>query len=122
MSPSFRVELDRERYTAGDAVRGTVLVLEGGGSRTLEVFVHFKEETEDYEETPLSLASGPLHSGELAQGMSYAFELRLPEDAPPSLSSEHGELYWELDVRSDELGLDTHERLRIDVVARPLGG
>jgi hypothetical protein len=43
------------------------------------------------------------------------FELSLPPDASPNYQSENGELYWELDVKSDEFGRDTHERHRIEV-------
>ena len=41
--------------------------------------------------------------------------LSLPPDASPNYQSENGELYWELDVKSDEFGRDTHERHRIEV-------
>jgi hypothetical protein len=64
-----------------------------------------------------------LHTGDLATGMSFTFELALPADALPDHGSEHGELYWELAVKPDELGPDTHERRRIEVapVQRPVG-
>jgi hypothetical protein len=45
---------------------------------------------------------GPLHEDELTVGTSLEFELALPPDALPSYKSRHGELYWELDVKSDE--------------------
>jgi hypothetical protein len=87
MSPRFQLELDRERYTPGETIKGTILVREGGGSRALEA------------------------------GTSFEFELALPPDALPSYKSRHGELYWELDVKSDESGRDTHERRRIETVS-----
>jgi hypothetical protein len=118
VSPHFDVQLAAGPYAPGDVVRGTVLVVEGGGSRVLEAVLEYHEKTDDYEETPVQIASGPLHSGELATGTSYGFELQLPPDALPGYKSKHGELYWELDVKSDERGRDTHERRRIDVAAR----
>jgi hypothetical protein len=115
VSARFQVELERDRFVPGDAVRGTVLVVEGGGSRNLEVIFEYNEETDDYSATALSLTSGTLHAGDLTAGTSFEFELSLPTDALPNHRSEHGELYWELEVKSDELGVDTHERRRIEV-------
>ena len=57
-----------------------------------------------------------LQTGDVQTGQSLAFALDLPEDALPGHHSEHGELYWELDVKSDEMGPDTHVRRRIEVV------
>ena len=115
MSPRFQVELERERYAPGETVSGTILVLEGGGSRSLEALLEYHEQTEDYSHVAATISSGPLHTGDLATGTSFQFEIALPPDALPNYRSAHGELYWELDVRSDELGRDTHERRRIEV-------
>lgn len=115
MSPRFQLQLDRERYTPGETIRGTILVLEGGGSRSLEALLLYNEETADYSAVATSVSSGPLHAGDLTSGMSFEFELPLPLDALPNCQSEHGELYWELDVKSDEPGRDTHERRRIEL-------
>lgn len=115
MSPRFQLQLDRERYRPGDTIRGTILVLEGGSSRSLEVLLEYNEKTEDYLEVATSISSGPLHAGDLAKGTSFDVELALPEDAFPNYRSEHGELYWQLDIKSDEFGRDTHERSRIEV-------
>lgn len=119
MSPRFELQLDRERYPPGDAIKGTVLVVEGGGSRFLEALLEYKEETDDYLEVATSISSGPLHEGDLTTGTSFEFELVLPPDALPNYKSDHGELFWEVDVRSDELARDTHERQRIEVEAAP---
>jgi len=117
MSPRFQLELDRERYAPGETIKGTILVREGGGSRALEAILEYKEETADYSEVAISIPSGPLHEGELTAGTSFEFELALPPDALPRYKSRHGELYWELDVKSDESGRDTHERRRIETVS-----
>jgi hypothetical protein len=115
VSPAFELQLDRERFAPGEPVAGTVLVTEGGGSRVLEVVLAFHEKSPDYEETPVSTTQA-LHTGDVQTGQSLAFSLELPADALPGHRSEHGELYWEVDVKSDEMGPDTHLRRRIDVV------
>jgi hypothetical protein len=115
VSPAFEVQLARDSFAPGERVAGTVLVAEGGGSRALEVTLAFHEKSPDYEETPVSVKQA-LQTGDVQTGQSLAFALDLPEDALPGHSSEHGELYWELDVKSDEMGPDTHARRRIEVV------
>jgi hypothetical protein len=116
MSPRFQLQLDRERYAPGDPIKGSVLVVEGGRSRSLEVLLQYNEESPDYSEVAVSMSTGPLQEGDLTEGTSFDFELALPGDALPNYESRHGALYWEVDVRSDEAGRDTHERRRIDVV------
>jgi hypothetical protein len=123
VSPRFELRLDRERCAPGETISGTIDVLEGGPSRSLEMLLAYKEETEEYAAVANSISSGPLHTGDLTTGMSFEFELALPADAFPNYRSEHGELYWELDVKSEEFGPDTHERRRIKVapIERPAG-
>jgi hypothetical protein len=116
MSARFQLQLDRERYRPGDTIEGDILVLEGGDSSSLEVLLEYKEETEDgYTAVATNVSTGLLHAGNLAPGMSFNFELALPADAFPNYRSDHGELYWQLDLKSSELGRDTHERHRIEV-------
>jgi hypothetical protein len=119
VSPGFQVQLDEDQYTPGDTVKGTILVTEGGGSRSLEVRLEFVEETDDYVEVPISISSGPVHAGDLTRGMSFEFALALPPNALPGYASEHGELYWRIDAKSDEPGSDTHEIRRIEVEPQP---
>jgi hypothetical protein len=116
MSPQFELQVDREQYSPGETISGTLLVHEGGGSRSLEVLLTYKEKTQDYSAVVSSVSSGPLHTGDLTPGMSFGFALPLPPDALPNLKSEHGELCWQLDAKSDEHGLDTHELRRIEVI------
>jgi hypothetical protein len=97
-------------------VTGTVFVLEGGRSRKLEVSLNYRESTEQDDVTRVSVSSGELHTGDLASGTSYPFAVAVPADALPNYKSAHGELYWEVDACSDEFGIDTHERRRIEVV------
>lgn len=123
MSPRFELQVDRERCAPGETIGGTIHVLEGGPSRSLQVLLAYNEKTEDYAAVATSISSGPLHTGDLTTGMSFEFELALPADAFPNYRSEHGELYWELDVKSEEFGPDTHHRRRIEVapIERPRG-
>jgi hypothetical protein len=118
VSSRFELQLERERYTPGDRVGGTILVLAGGRSRSVEVLLQYNEETEDYSEVATSVSSGPLHEGDLTTGASFEFELALPPDALPNYQSKHGELYWEVNVKSDEFGSDTWERCRINVESK----
>lgn len=114
MSPTFELQLDRDRFVPGERVAGTLLVTAGGGSRSLDVTLAFREESPDYEETAVSFTQA-LHTGDVQAGQSLSFALDLPRDALPAYSSEHGKLYWEVDVKSDEMGRDTHVRRRIEV-------
>jgi hypothetical protein len=119
MSPQLELQLERRRYHPGDTVSGTILVLEGGGSRGLDAVLEYREETGDYHEVVTTIPSGRVHEGDLVPGASFEFELDLPPDALPNCSSEHGRLYWSVDVRSDERGRDTHVRHRVDVRPAP---
>ena len=115
MSPSFDLQLDSGQYKPGDSVAGTVLVRESGRSRSLEVLLDYVEETDDYLEVAISIPSGHLHEGNLEAGASFRFEVVLPTEALPNYNSRHGQLYWRVDVKSDERGRDSHERRRIAV-------
>jgi hypothetical protein len=115
VSPRLQLKLERMHYAPGETVKGMVLVLEGGASRSLEAVLAYNEETSDYSEVAISIPSGPLQEGELTAGTSYEFELPLPPDALPNYASGHGALYWAVDARSDEFARDTHARARIEV-------
>jgi hypothetical protein len=119
VSPAFELQLERERFAPGQKVAGTVLVTEGGGSRGIDVTLGFHEKSPDYEETAASFTQ-TLHTGDVQAGQSLPFALDLPADALPAYRSEHGELYWEVDVKSDEMGRDTHVRRRIEVVVEAM--
>jgi hypothetical protein len=118
LSPRLQLQIDQERYRPGDTVKGAILVLEGGASRSLEALLEYKEETADYVEVAISIPSSPLHEGDLTTGTSFEFALTLPPEALPNYKSEHGELYWELDAKSNEVGRDTHDRRLIEIGLR----
>ena len=120
MSPRLRIDLEREEYRLGDAVTGKVLALSGGASRSLKAWLEYREKTKDYKEVAASVEHRTLSEGPIADGASFDFELTLPADGYPNYESEHGELWWELNVKSDEPGRDTHERRRIEVGPAPV--
>ena len=115
MSPRLRIDLEREDFRLGDTIKGTVVALAGGDSRSLRVWLEYREKTKDYKEVAASVEHSTLNEGPIAEGASFDFELTLPADGYPNYKSEHGELWWEVGVKSDERGRDTHERRRIEV-------
>jgi hypothetical protein len=102
-------------FRPGDWVRGRVSVLGGGGSRSLSVSVHFRERTSDYSSTAATYGGAPLNEGDLTAGAAFDFAVQLPPDALPSVSSANGELFYEVEAKSDEFGLDTKVAQRIEV-------
>ncbi len=108
------LELDSQAVGPGATVSGSVLVLEGGATRSLIASLEFHEHSASGgNKVVTSSSTDLLHEGELAAGMRFPFTLVLPGDALPSYRSENCELYWEVHVRSDELGFDTHVRKRV---------
>ena len=115
MSPRLDLVLDSLVYRPGDWVRGHVAILEGGKSRDLGVTLRLRERSPDYSATVSEVPSANLHTGELTAGRSHEFAIQLPADALPTFNSAHGQLYWEVEARSDEFGIDTKESRVIDV-------
>jgi hypothetical protein len=111
----LEVSVEGERFRPGDTVRGTIKVTKGGRSRSLEAFLLYRDATDDYGGTSISVPGGTLHKGALEAGESYEFSIDLPADAKPNFSSAHGRLWWEAHARSDELGPDTHAGQEIEV-------
>lgn len=109
------LRLDSDRVAAGEVLRGRVTVVEGGPSKSLTLTISFHERSPGYEAVPFS-DSEVLRPGDLVTGDTVDFHYALPATAPPSVKSEHGELYWELAVVSSDPGFDTRELRRIEVV------
>jgi hypothetical protein len=109
------IQLDADRVGPRQELTGHVLVLEGGPSRSLTLTLSFCEQSPGYLSTPFS-RSDVLHEGELATGQTIAFRCEIPDGAPPGVKGKRGELFWELEAKSDEPGLDTHARRRIEIV------
>lgn len=119
MSPRLELQLDTERCVPGDTVRGTVVVVEGGTSRSLKVWLEYQECSTTYESVARTVPGETLNAGDLSAGSRFAFAVRLPDDALPDFRSEHGELAWRVHAESDKLGLDSHVSKRFAVTTRP---
>ena len=113
------IEVQGGPFHPGDTVGGTLHVAEDGRSRSLAVALAYRERTADYSAVATAVTTGPLTEGDLTPGQAVPFSLALPSDALPGLSGPNGSLGWELEARSDELGLDTTARLPVPVLARP---
>lgn len=109
------VDLNGERFRRGERVAGRVTVVESDDeARRLTMTISFVERTRDY--VVPSSNEHVLHDGPLRAGQTVAFDFALPADARPSVKSEHAELYWEIDLKSDAPGLDAHLTRRLVVV------
>jgi Protein of unknown function (DUF3592) len=95
-----------------------VLVLEGGGSCSLDVSLAYHEETEDCQEvrdgnlerpSPRKPTSSPARPS----SSSWRYRRTRSRTTRPSTAHSTGRV----DVRSNEAGRDTHERVRIEVEA-----
>ena len=117
---TLEVRLDRERYAPGEAVRGAVVVVVGGGTAELGVALNFHERSIECEAIAIATPRVPVHGGELIEGSAYRFELELPPDAPPSQASRHGGLWWAVDVSAGEPASSPLASARLEV-ARPGG-
>lgn len=85
-------------------------MLEGGKSRRLLACAQYWERSDGHAAVARTVPGPVLHEGDLVAGTVYGFTVQLPADALPGYRSSHGRLSWEVEVRSDEFGLDTVER------------
>jgi hypothetical protein len=102
----LRVEVDGEPLASGAAVSGRVVVEEGGRARSLSVRLAFVERTADFEKVARDAGTQVIAQGDLADGAVVAFQLHLPQDAAPHVSSPHARIGWELRARVDRAGRD----------------
>jgi hypothetical protein len=110
----LELKLDSEGVRPGGSIRGRVLAIESCDSRSLTLTITQYEKTRDYVVAAGS-SSTVLHEGDVVAGQAYDFDFTLANDAAPSTKTKNGELYWELEVKSDESGLDTHLTRRFTV-------
>jgi hypothetical protein len=110
----LRIELDRERVAPGEEVTGRVVVLEGGGARSLTLGVGFFEQSPGCRVAALGMLA-VLHEGNLVSGEEAAFRYTVPESAFPSLKGHDCELFWELEAVADRPGSDAVTRRRFEV-------
>lgn len=91
------------------------MVAEGGRSRGLDVRLQYREHSGDYQHVAREVRAPRLVEGDLHAGDGHPFAIALPADATPDFVSRHGRLAWEVVARSDEVGLDTIERVPLGV-------
>lgn len=111
----LELELKSDRAAPGGLVAGRIDVIEGGASRSLTLMLTLHERTSHFDVIAHSSAA-VVHRGDLVTGQSFDFEIAVPPEAPPSVKTEHAELSWDLDLKSDEPGLDSRIGRRIEVV------
>jgi len=115
VSPRLAIELEKELFRPGEAIAGAVDVIRGGRSRTVTLNVHFREITPDFTHDWLTLPGGVLLQGDLADGASLPFSVRLPGRCLPGCGTASAELAWVVEVVSDEFGPNTRETITIEV-------
>jgi hypothetical protein len=97
----LRIDLEQADARPGEAVTGTVVVLAGGRARRVTAWLEFVERAGKLSavarrEPPSTLADGDLQADTLLR-----FALPLPGDALPPLTTDVGELRWDLVVAVD---------------------
>ncbi len=90
-------------------------MLEGGKCRRLIITTHYRERSDGNAAVARTVPGPVLHEGDLVTGTVYEFTVQLPPDALPGYRSSHGQLSWEVEVRSDEFGIDTVERKELEL-------
>lgn len=113
----IRVALDAGRHAPGAVVKGSVVVTETVGARSLYAAVRCVEHSPDYAVAVTDIPPVTLAEGELAAGSGYAFVLTLPGDALPTLRSTHGRILWEVVAWVDKPGRDARARAEFEVAA-----
>jgi hypothetical protein len=112
----LRIDLEQGTFRPGDAVNGEVVVVDGGRSRGATIELRFVERSLPFEHVAYASDPVTLKDDELATGDVLPFALTLPDNALPTVSSEHGSLLWELRVEIDvPLLPDSDERLELRV-------
>jgi len=97
----LEIRLERDRFVAGETVRGSAAVVEGGGRGEIRVWISFRERSGEYEAVTRTLPGGSLED-ELGPGTAHGFAIELPADAPPSYIARHGALWWTVDAAVGE--------------------
>jgi hypothetical protein len=108
------LRLERDRFVAGETVRGSAVVVEGGGRGEIRVWLSFRERSGEYEAVTITLPGGALQD-DLGPGAAHGFAIELPGDAPPSYISRHGALWWTVDASVGEPATGDPVRRRIEV-------
>ena len=117
MTTWLRVEVEGSDHRLGGSVRGRVVVRMGGESRGLKVTLAFCERSPDYTNA-LAGATQRLHEGDLVDGAVFEFDLATHAEGKPSFRSAHGELFWQVQATSDEIGRNEHAQVEVPMAPR----
>lgn len=105
----LEITLDHPAYRPGDAVTGSVQIVDAVETRALTVTLEYRDWTADYRGVGRTVESvSPLGTGTLQAGMSLPFAVSLPADALPNQSGEFGSTSWGVHARADRRGIDFH--------------
>jgi hypothetical protein len=97
----LQIELEQGAARPGAPVTGTVVVLDGGRARRMTAWLEFIERAGKLSAIARSEPPSTLAEGDLETDQVLRFELPLPADALPPLTTEVGELRWDLVVAVD---------------------
>lgn len=117
MSVKLEVALAPAVYRPGDAVRGDVVVVQGGRARDLRVSLVYRERSPNYSHAAVEVPGPVLHTGDLEAGQRFGFAIPLPADALPSQRLAHGETCWEVTAKCNRPGFDVDASARLDDAA-----
>ena len=85
MSPELQLQLyDAHPYAPGETIKGNVLVVEGGRSRSLRVELRYNEKTKDYLNVPTMISAAPLHEA-ISRGRPRSSSRSLCRGSAPEL-------------------------------------
>ncbi len=123
MKNHLAVELARGTYAPGEAVSGTVRVLEAAKGRELALALEYRDWTSDYRAVNRSVPlPAPLHIGDLEAGASFPFSVGLPADALPQQVGRFGAASWGIHAHLDRRGPDFHAWHAIELSASRVAG
>jgi hypothetical protein len=113
---SVSLTVEGDRFAPGDRVRGRVTVLDSG-LQVIQVGLLFREESGGIEATASQVLADDFGDAlDLDEGATFDFEIELPADAAPTLSTRHGELFWEVVAKTDRVGEPQTAGERFEVV------
>ncbi len=116
MSARLAIKPERQSYSPGETVSGTIEVLESVNAKELTVALEYRDWTSDYHSVSRTVpAQAPLHVGNLEQGQSLDFGFALPADALPNQTGRFGSTAWGLHARVAHFGPDLHVWLVVHV-------
>ena len=109
MSTKLVIRPERDTYSPGEQVNGTVEVLEAMSGRQLTLALEYRDWTSDYRTIMRSISPGaPMQTGDLEAGASFSFSLALPTDALPNQTGQVGATGWGLHAQVEKFGPDVH--------------